>query len=331
MILKFLTSTFTYQVITLMAFLTLFTAAPVVAQTDNYPSKPITIVVGYPPGGSTDLTGRTIAAELSKALGTPVVIENIGGAGGTIGAQKVANAAPDGYTLLVGANNEISIARLVSSAVKYQAKDFTPVGLIASQPMVLVASAKSGVKTVEEFISIVKKNPGKYSYGSSGVGTALHLAGEMVKEQGGMFMTHIPYRGVAPLANDLLGNNIDFGVFVLSSGLPHIKSGRVVALGVTEKNRSKVATDIPALAENAKLKSIDIGSWFALMGPAKLPEPVLAKLKKALADSLQSPDLRKKLEDSGSTVSALNVNMDAFLKAENDKYQKIVDYAKIKE
>ena len=331
MILKFLTSTFTYQVITLMAFLTLFTAAPVVAQTDNYPSKPITIVVGYPPGGSTDLTGRTIAAELSKALGTPVVIENIGGAGGTIGAQKVANAAPDGYTLLVGANNEISIARLVSSAVKYQAKDFTPVGLIASQPMVLVASAKSGVKTVEEFISIVKKNPGKYNYGSSGVGTALHLAGEMVKEQGGMFMTHIPYRGVAPLANDLLGNNIDFGVFVLSSGLPHIKSGRVVALGVTEKNRSKVATDIPALAENAKLKSIDIGSWFALMGPAKLPEPVLAKLKKALADSLQSPDLRKKLEDSGSTVSALNVNMDAFLKAENDKYQKIVDYAKIKE
>ncbi len=322
---------FAPKALTLLAGLTLFCASPAMAQTDNYPSKPITIVVAYPPGGSTDLTGRTVAAEMSKVLGVPVVIENIGGAGGAIGAQKVVNAPADGYTLLAGANNEISIARLVSSAVKYQIKDFTPIGLIASQPLVLVASAKSGVKTVEEFLSLVKKNPGKYSYGSSGVGTSLHLAGEMIKEQAGLFMTHIPYRGVAPLANDLVGNNLDFGVFVLSSGLPHIKSGRVVALGVTEKKRSKVAADIPALAENAKLNAIDISVWFALMGPAKLPEPVVAKLKKALAESLQSPDLRKKLEDSGSTVSALNVNMDTFLKTEDAKYQKIVNFAKIKE
>jgi tripartite-type tricarboxylate transporter receptor subunit TctC len=317
--------------LTAFGCLALAAALPAVAQPDNYPSKPITLVVGYPPGGSTDLTGRTLAAELSKILGVPVVIDNVGGAGGAIGAQKVLNAAPDGYTLLSGANNEIAIARLVSSAVKYQTSDFTPIGLIASQPMVLVASQKSGVKNVDQFISLVKSNPGKYSFGSSGVGTALHLAGEMANDLGGMSMLHVPYRGVAPLANDLLGNTIDFGVFVLSSGLPHIKSGRVVALGVTEAKRSVAAPDIAPLSDNPKLKGLDIGVWFALMGPAKLPEPIVAKLKKALSESLQSPELRKKLEDSGSTIAAPNVDINAFLKGEVTKYQKIVDFAKIKE
>jgi tripartite-type tricarboxylate transporter receptor subunit TctC len=323
--------TFFVRRATLVASVALLALPPALAQTDGYPSKPITIVVGYPPGGSTDLTGRTVAAELSKKLGVPVVIENVGGAGGSIGAQKVINAAPDGYTLLVGANNEIAISRLVSATVKYNLNDFTPIGLIASQPMVLVASTKSGVKNIDQFMSLVKSNPGKFSYGSSGVGTALHLAGEMVKDQGGLFMTHIPYRGVAPLANDLLGNNIEFGVFVLSSGLPHIRSGKVLALGTTEKKRSAVTPDIPALSENAKLKDIDISSWFALMGPAKLPEPVVARLKKALAESLQSPDLRKKLEDSGSAIAPLNVDMPKFLKDETAKYQRIVDFAKIRE
>ena len=316
----------------LLAGLALLALNPLAALAQaDYPAKPVTIVVGYPPGGSTDLTGRTVAAELSKKLSVPVVIENVGGAGGTIGAQKVINAAPDGYTLLVGANNEIAISRLVSSAVKYEAKDFTPIGLIASQPMVLVASTQSGVKNIDQFMSLVKANPGKYSYGSSGVGTALHLAGEMVKDQGGLFMTHIPYRGVAPLANDLLGSNIEFGVFVLSSGLPHIKSGKVMALGTTEKKRSAVTPDIPALAEHPKLKDIDISSWFALMGPARLPEPVVAKLKKALAESLQAPELRKKLQDSGSAIAPPNVDMPRFLKDETAKYQRIVDFAKIRE
>ncbi|WP_370870760.1 Bug family tripartite tricarboxylate transporter substrate binding protein [Polaromonas sp.] len=313
------------------AALAMLTCASVGAQPDSYPSKPITIVVAYPPGGSTDLNGRTLGAELSRKLGVPVIIDNVGGAGGAIGAQKVANAAPDGYTLLVGASNEIAITRLVSSAVKYDVKDFTPIGLIATQPMVLVASQKSGVKTVDQFMSLVRQNPGKYSFGSSGVGTALHLAGEMVKDQGGLFMTHIPYRGVAPLANDLLGNNIDFGVFVLSSGLPHIRSGKVVALGTTEARRSPMTADIPALAETPRLKGIDINIWFALMGPARLPEPVVAKLKKALNDSLQTAELRKKLEDSGSTVSPLNVDMPRFLSQETAKYKRIVEFANIKE
>ena len=302
-----------------------------VAQTPAWPTRPITIVVGYPPGGSTDLTGRTLAAELSTKLGVPVVIDNVGGAGGAIGAQKVANAAPDGYTLLVGANNEIAISRLVTPATKYELKDFTPIGLIASQPLVLVASAQSGVKTVAQFIDATRKSPGKYSYGSSGVGTSLHLAGEMVKQQAGVFLTHIPYRGVAPLTNDLLGGNIDFGVFVLSSGLAHIKSGKVVALGTTETKRSAVTPDIPALAENPQLKNMDIGVWFALMGPAKLPEPIAAKLRKALDESLQSPDFRRKMEASSSTVATGKVDVARFLQDETAKYKKIVEFANIKE
>lgn len=191
--------------VALLCGLVLLGAAPALAQ-DAYPSKPITIVVGYPPGGSTDLTARTVATELGLKLGVPVVIENVGGAGGAIGAQKVASSAPDGYTLLVGASNEIAINKLVTKKVKYDIKDFTAIGLIASQPLVLVASTGTGVKTLAEFTQKVSKNPGKFSYGSSGVGTSLHLAGEMVKEQGKLFMTHIPYRGVAPLANDLVGD-----------------------------------------------------------------------------------------------------------------------------
>ena len=305
-------------------------AAPAFAQ-DVYPSKPITIVVGYPPGGSTDLTGRTVATELSAKLGVPVVIENIGGAGGAIGAQKVASSAPDGYTFLVGASNEIAINKLVTKKVKYDIKDFTAIGLIASQPLVLVASQGAGVKNLAEFTQKVSKNPGKFSYGSSGVGTSLHLAGEMLKDQGKLFMTHIPYRGVAPLANDLVGNNLEFGVFVLSSGLPHIKSGKVMALGTTEATRSPITPDIPALAESPQFKNVDIGVWFALMGPANLPKPVFDKVKKALNDTLQSPDFKKKMEASGSTVAATTVNIDQFLAAEVAKYKKIVEFAKIEE
>ncbi len=308
----------------------LLAALPAAAQ--DWPTKPITLVVGYPPGGSTDLMGRLVGTELSNRLGQPVVIENVGGAGGTIGAQKVANAAPDGYTLLVGSSNELAIAKLVTPrTVKYAPANFTPIGLIGSQPLVLVASTAAGVKNAGDFTQLVKKNPGKFSYGSSGVGTALHLAGEMVKEQGGLFMTHIPYRGVAPLTSDLMGGNLEFGVFVLSSGLPHIKSGKVVALGTTAAQRSQATPDIPALAELPQFKNVDIESWFALMGPAKLPQPVVAKLKKALAETLQSPDFRQKMAAAGSGVAAPGVDVQKFWDGEIAKYTRIVQFAKIEE
>jgi tripartite-type tricarboxylate transporter receptor subunit TctC len=307
------------------------TAAASLAQA--YPGgKPITIVVGYPPGGSTDLTARTVGAELAKKLGTAVVIDNVGGAGGTLGAQKVANAAPDGYTLLVGANNEMAISKLVSSSVRYDSiASFTPVGLIASQPMVLVAANKMNVKTVDDFLKLVKANPGKFSYGSSGVGTALNLAGEMVKEASSTFMLHIPYRGVAPLTNDLIGGQLEFGVFVLSSGMPHIKSGKVIALGVTEAQRSKAAPEIPALSEHPLLKNVKISSWFGLWGPASMPSPVTQRLQQAVNETMQTAEVRSKLEAAGASFFPSNLALADYQKSEIANYKRIVDFAKIKE
>jgi tripartite-type tricarboxylate transporter receptor subunit TctC len=317
--------------LTMTTALLLAVAATAFAQGD-FPAKPITIVVGYPPGGSTDLTGRVVADILAKQLKVTTVVDNVGGAGGTVGAQKVVNAAPDGYTLLLGANNEVAINKLVNPALRYDGlKDFTPIGLVASQPMVLVASNKTGVKTTDEFLKLVKSMPGQMSYGSSGVGTALHLAGEMVKDKAGLFMVHIPYRGVAPLANDLLGNNLEFGVFVLSSGLPHIRSGKLVAIGTSELARNPATPNVPALSEHPLLKGLDISSWFMLVGPKNMPAPVLAKLQKALQDGLQDPAARKRLEDSGSSIFTGKENAGAYLVSETAKFKRIVDFAKIKE
>ena len=295
----------------------------------SYPNRAITMIVGYPAGGSTDLVGRFVADGLASRLGQPVVVENLGGAGGAIGAQKAVKATPDGYTLFVGANNELAIARLINKSIKYSIGDFTPIGMIGSQPMVLVASQKAGVKTAAEFSALVAKNPGKFSYGSSGVGTALHLAGEMVKEQGKLHMTHIPYRGVAPLTTDLVGNNIEFGMFVLSSGLPQIRAGKVIALGTTEAKRSAITPDIPALSELPQYKNVDINVWFALMAPKGLPAPVAAKVKKALDETMASPEFRKKMEESGSVVADPKTDAGKYINAEIAKYTKIVQFAHI--
>jgi len=324
------------QILGLAIASVLASSAPAALAQADYPNRPVTLVVGYPPGGSTDLVARILGQELGKRLNQTVVIENVGGAGGAIGAQRVANAAPDGYTLLLGASNEMAIVKLINPAVKYDpAKDFTPIGLVASQPLVLVAAPHTKVNNTEEFLALVKANPGKYSYGSSGNGTALHLAGEMIKQNAGVFMVHIPYRGVAPLTNDLLGGQLDFGVFVLSSGLPLIKSGKLNAIGTTETRRSAQTPDVPALSENAALRSVDIGSWFALFGPAKLPPAVSARLSKALTEAIATPEVRKKLEDAGARPATVGSEppealLRAHMKSETEKYVRVVDFAKIR-
>lgn len=303
-------------------------AMPAVAQSD----KPVSLVVAYPPGGSTDLTARIVGPELGRRLGQAVVIENIGGAGGTLGAQKVAAARPDGHTLLLGTNNEMAIHQLVNRAARLDGiADFTPLGLIGSQPMMLVASTRVGVKTLDEFLAQVGRAPGKYSYGSSGIGTALHLAGELVKQRAGLFMVHIPYRGVAPLTNDLVGGTLDFGVFVLSSGLPHVRSGKVVALGRTQLVPSATAPDIPPLGAHPRLKGLDIASWFGLFGPAQLPAAQVLRLQEALRDTLAAPDVRKRLEDAGATLADPRTELASFMRSERDKYAAIVKFANIQE
>jgi tripartite-type tricarboxylate transporter receptor subunit TctC len=235
-------------------------------------ARPITLLVGYPPGGSVDLVARLVAEPLAKRLGTTIVVENSAGAGGTIAAQKAVNAAPNGYTLLLGSGSEVSIARLFNPAVKYDGQtDLTHIGLIGITPMVFVASSKTGVKTMDEAVARSKKEPGLLNFASSGVGTPLHVAGELINQKAGTTFNHVPYRGASQMVQDVLGGNIDYGVFVLSSALSHIQSGRMVALGVTTPTRSRAAPDIPALAESPALKGYDMNVWFGLFGPARLP------------------------------------------------------------
>jgi tripartite-type tricarboxylate transporter receptor subunit TctC len=192
------------------------------AQAQTWPtSKPISLVVGYPAGGSVDLVARIIAEPLAKRLGTPVIIENVGGAGGTIGAQKVVSANPDGYTLLLGSGSEVSIARLFNAAVKYNGEtDLSPVALIGITPMVFVTNSKTGVKTMEEAIAKSKRERNQLSFASSGIGTPLHVSGELINLMAGTTFRHVPYRGAGQQLQDLLGGNIEFSVSVLSSALP---------------------------------------------------------------------------------------------------------------
>lgn len=300
------------------------------AQAQGWPTaKPISLVVGYPAGGSVDLVARIVAEPLSKRLGTPVVIENIGGAGGTIGAQKVVSANPDGYTLLLGSGSEVSIARLFNAAVKYNGEtDLAPVALIGVTPMVFVTNTQSGVKTMDEAIAKSKRERNQLSFASSGVGTPLHVSGELINLLAGTSFRHVPYRGAGQQLQDLLGGNIEFSVSVLSSALPHIESGKMVPLGVTTPTRSRVAPQIPALAENSKLKGYDMNVWFGLFGPAKLPAPMVARLNRELNEILREEAVWQKLQKAGiSNEGGTPQALTAFVRAETQRVRAVVNKA----
>ncbi len=311
-----------------MAGVALMPFAPALAQ--SWPAgKPVTLVVGYPAGGSVDLVARTIAEPLSRRLGTPVVVENIGGAGGTIGAQKVVNAAPDGYTLLLGSGSEVSIARLFNTAVKYNGEtDLTHIGLIGVTPMVFVAGPKAGVKTMDEALARARREPNKLSFASSGVGTPLHVSGELINLLGGTTFRHIPYRGAAQMVQDVLGSNVEFSGFVLSSAMPHIESGKMTALGVTTPARSRAAPQIPPLGEHPRLKGYDMNVWFGLFGPARLPAAATARLNRELNEILREQEVWQKLQKAGITNDGgAPQALTAFIKAETQRVRAVVNKA----
>ena len=300
------------------------------AHAQTWPAaKAITLVVGYPAGGSVDMVARVIAEPLGKRLGAQMIVENVGGAGGTIGAQKVVNAAPDGYTLLLGSGSEVSIARIYNAAVKYNGEtDLTGIGLIGVTPMVFVAGLKAGVKNMPEAIALAKSNPGKLNFASSGIGTPLHVAGELINLKAGTSIKHVPYRGAAQMVQDVLGNNIEFGVFVLSSALPHIDSGKMVPLAVTTPERSRAAPQIPAMAEFAKMKDYNMNVWFGLFGPARLPAPMAARLNKELGEVLRDPAVWQKLQKAGiSNEGGTPQALASFIKAETLRVRSVVNQA----
>ena len=275
-------------------------AAPALAQTTFPNGRPITLVVGFPAGGSADMIARTIAEPLGKRLGAPVVIENISGAGGTIAGQKVVNAAPDGHTLFMASGSEIVIAGLFNPAIRYQGeRDFTAIGAIGDVPLVLVASPASGLKSMSDLLARARKDTGALSYASSGVGTVLHVAGEMLNQKAGTQITHVPYRGAAQMAVDIAGGNLELAFFMTPTAIPHIESGKMVPLGVTTATRSRAAPQIAPLADAPGLKGFDISLWNGLFGPAKMPAPVVTKVNQALNEVLREPGVWQKLQKAG--------------------------------
>lgn len=316
------------------AHLASFAAAPWLApaaraQAGWPAARPITLLVGYPPGGSTDFVARTIAEPLSRRLGTPVVVENVGGAGGTIAAQRAVNAAPDGHTLLLGSGSEVSLARLFNTAVRYDGRtDLSHIGLVGVTPMVLVASSALGIKDVDDALLRARKEPKRYSFASAGVGTPLHMAGELVNLKAGVNLRHIPYRGAGQMVQDVLGGSTEFGVFVLTSALPHIRAGKMTALGVTTAARSRAAPEIPALGEHARLRGYDMNVWYGLFGPARLPAPMVARLNRELNEILREKETWEKLQKAGITNDGGTPQaLTAFVKAETERVRSIVNQA----
>ena len=302
------------------------------AQADTYPSKPITVIVGYSPGGSNDLIARTVSEELSKRLGQPVLVENAAGAAGTIGAAKTVRAPADGYTLLLGSGSEISIAKFTTPSIKYDGqKDLAPITMVGTQPMVLVGANNLAPKNTAELLTYARANPDKLSFASSGVGTPLHLTGELIKQKAKITMEHVPYKGAGPMLTDLLGGQIPLAVTVLSSSLQHIKAGKVKVYGVTETRRAAVLPDVPALAETKGLEGLDMSIWWGFFAPLKTPDEIVQRLNKELTEALKSPAVVQKLTESGVVLSARGPKDFAkFIDGETNKYRQIVQTANIR-
>jgi tripartite-type tricarboxylate transporter receptor subunit TctC len=298
-----------------------------------YPSQPITIVVPYAAGGSVDAVARVIAPRLGERLGQSVVIENIAGAGGVTGTQRAARAEPDGYTLLLSVESTMAIARLVQpSVVQYDSqKDFQPITMIGSSPLVLVGKNSLPAKDLAGLIALLRANPGKYSYATSGVGTSLHVAGEMINLEGGVRMVHVPYRVGAQIMTDLMGDHVDLAVLPLVMALPAHREGKARIFAITEPARSPLAPDLPSIAEEPGLGKVNVTVWFGLFAPAKVPAAIAERVAAEVASVLKEPDTRTRLEATNlMLVGSSPAEFAAFLAQEIEKYSAIVKAANIR-
>ena len=265
------------------------------ARADAYPSRPLRYIVPVAAGGGSDFVGRTVCERWGRLLGQTIIVDNIGGGGGAIACQATAKAAPDGYTLMQGYVATLGTSPATRSKLPYDAvKDFTPVGMIGGTPNVLVVNTALPVNTLDEFVAYLHKNPGKVSYGSAGQGSLTHLTMELFKMAVGGFMVHLPYRGIAPAFNDLLGGQTQAMFPGLAAALPHIRAGKVRALAVTGMARSPVLKDVPTMIERG-YKGFDALQWYGVVGPAGLPPPVVALLNETLNKVLTGPDLSERL------------------------------------
>ena len=264
-----------------------------------WPAKPVTIVVPFAAGGTTDVLARALGEKLGTALGQPVIVENRGGAGATIGADYVAKAPADGYTLLMGAVHH-TIATSVYKKLNYDfQKSFAPITTVALVPNVLAVSAATPAKDVKELVALIKATPNKFSYGSNGAGTAQHLIGTQFATSIGQPLLHVPYKGSGPLTTDLLGGQVSMSFDTVTPVLPHIKAGKLRALAVTTAKRSSTLPDVPTLQESG-FAGFDIGTWFGVLAPARTPADVVTRLNTEMVKVIQSPDFKKRMQDIGA-------------------------------
>ena len=282
-------------------------ALPVAAQS-TWPTKPVKIVVPFSPGGTTDILARAVAPELSRAFGQTFFVENKAGAGGNLGADLVAKAPADGYTLLMGTVGTHGINKALYAKMPFDPqKDFSPITLVAGVPNVMIVNAEKakamGINNVMDFIRVAKANPGKLNMASSGNGTSIHLAGELFKSMSGTFMLHFPYRGSSPALLDMLAGNMDVMFDNLPSSMPHIKSGKLKALAVTSAQRSAALPDVPTVEEAAQLKGFEASSWFGLLAPAGTPPEVVNRIQQEVAKALNTPAIKEKLLAQGAIPS----------------------------
>ncbi|WP_447775841.1 Bug family tripartite tricarboxylate transporter substrate binding protein [Variovorax boronicumulans] len=292
----------------LLAAAALAIALPAHAQSDvqkQLSSDRFTIVSPFPPGGPVDTLARVLSDGLAKRYGQAAVVENLVGAAGNIGIDKVKRAKGDGHTLLVVPAGNLTINPTLMPNFPFNIeKDFVPVTMLAKAPNVLVAAPASGIKSAKELVAMAKAKPNTLSYASPGVGSGLHLAGELFKQQAGIDLLHVPYKGTAPALNDVLGGSVPLMFSNLPATMPFIKNGKLIALGVTEAKRSSAAPDIPTLAEQG-IQGVAVTSWYGLLAPKGTPPAVVEQLAKDAAEMLAQPDVRERLKAQGMTDAAM--------------------------
>jgi tripartite-type tricarboxylate transporter receptor subunit TctC len=300
-------------------------AATVLAQAQTYPTKPVTWLVPYPPGGGSDVIARTIGAQLSKQLNQTVIIENKPGAATMIGAQAAARSAPDGYTIFSGDNATYVFNSALYKKMQYDPqKDFAPITLIARFPLLLVANPNAGFKNAKDLIEQVKRSPGKYNYASVGPGSPHHLAMEMIKQKTGAFIVHIPYRGAGPAVQDLLAGQVPMMVLDLATALPHIKTGKLTALAVASGNRLPSQPDVPTLKEIG-LGDVEMYAWQGMAVPAGTPKEIVSRLNAEVTKAIAAPDVVKRLTELGvDPLSGTPEQMADYIKSETARWHALI-------
>ena len=312
----------------ILAVLLTVVAAPSLAPAQQYPSRPVTLVVPFPAGSTTDLVGRILADRMTEVIGQRVIVDNRGGAGGMVGSEAVARAEPDGYTLLMGTIGTHSINPYVYPKITYDPiADFSPIIQFGTAPNVLVVHPSLPVKTVKELIEYVRARPGQTNYASSGNGTSNHLSGAMFAAREGLKATHVAYRGGAQAITDLLRGEVQFMFYHYLPLLPHIAEGKLRAIAITSKERISALPDVPTMAQ-AGIADFEVSAWFAVYGPPKMPEPLVQKLNATITGIIQSPATKQSLIEQGiDPVSGSPQDLLALTKSEMARWQKAVELA----